>query len=69
MQGDKTTQLDILGFVDNTHSAAAELFENALVRDRLADYRAEMLGPEAKQVNESTKARKHSAVSYGRLIA
>ena len=35
---DKTTEGGILRFVDDTHAAAAELFDDAVVRDGLADH-------------------------------
>ena len=36
-QGDEAAKLGVLGFVDNTHPAAAELLNDAVVRDGLAD--------------------------------
>ncbi len=35
---DKTMQPSVLGLVDHTHSAAAQLLDNAVVRDGLADH-------------------------------
>jgi len=35
---DKTMQTAILGFVDNAHTAAAELFDNAIVGNGLAEH-------------------------------
>ena len=37
-QGDATVQLEVFGLVDHTHPAAAELAQDAVVRDRLADH-------------------------------
>jgi len=59
LQSNEAAELRILGFVDNTHSAATELFEDAVVRDGLPDKRvgirhsAAILGCDLEQVNES----------------
>ena len=37
-QSDKAMQSRVLGFVDHTHPATAELLDNAVVRDGLADH-------------------------------
>ena len=37
-QGDEAMQLHILGFVDDTHPAAAEFFDDAVVGDGLVDH-------------------------------
>jgi hypothetical protein len=37
-QGDESVQAGILGFVDDTHPATAELLNHAIVRDGLADH-------------------------------
>jgi hypothetical protein len=37
-QGDEATEIGVLGFVDNTHPAAAQLLDDAVVRDGLADH-------------------------------
>ena len=39
LQGDKSVQGYVLGLVDYTHAAAAEFFDNAVVRDGLTDHR------------------------------
>ena len=36
---DKATEPCVLGLVDDTHPAAAELLDDAVVRDGLADHR------------------------------
>jgi hypothetical protein len=38
LEGDEATELHILSLVDNTHPAAAQLLQNAVVRDGLADH-------------------------------
>ena len=37
LQRDEALQPRVLGLIDHAHSAAAELLEDAVVRDRLAD--------------------------------
>src|SRR6202049_4716408 len=37
-QGDETTEHRILGLVDDTHAPAAQLLDDAVVRDGLADH-------------------------------
>ena len=39
-----TSQLEILGLVDFTHPATAQLFDNAVMRDGLADHGAGAAG-------------------------
>src|ERR1700693_1280616 len=41
LQRDKATELGVFSLVDHTHSAAAELLNDAIVRDGLADHRIE----------------------------
>src|SRR5688572_806260 len=43
LQRHKSIQLGIPGFIDDTHAAAAELFENDVLRYRLADHIATKL--------------------------
>ncbi len=38
-QGDETSEFDILGLVDHPHAASAQFFEDAVVRNGLADHR------------------------------
>jgi hypothetical protein len=37
-EGDEASELDVLGAVDDAHAAAAQLFDDAVVRDGLADH-------------------------------
>ena len=37
LQGDEAAELNVLGLVDDTHAAAAEFLDDAVVRDGLAD--------------------------------
>ena len=37
-QGDETSEFDILGLVDHPHAASAQVFEDAVVRNGLADH-------------------------------
>ncbi len=43
-QSDKTIEPRVLGFVDNTHPAAAEFFDDAVMRDQLANHSSPTLG-------------------------
>src|SRR3984893_3055185 len=38
LEGDEPAELQILGFVNHSHPTAADLFDNAVVRDGLADH-------------------------------
>ena len=51
LEGDKATQLHILGFIDHSHPTTAQLLDDAVVRNGLADHWAEMLGLQVGQVN------------------
>jgi len=53
-EGDKPVQGHVLGLVDHTPPAAAELLDDAVVRDCLADHADAMLGALRWEVNEST---------------
>ena len=46
LQGDKAAQGDVLGLIDDPHAAAAQLLEDAVVRDGLADHCARILRSE-----------------------
>src|ERR1035441_3958375 len=52
LQGDVTTELEVFRLVDHAHSAAADLAEDAVVRDDLANHLAEILRLGVEQVNE-----------------
>ena len=58
LQGDKAVQLYVLGLVDHTHPATAEFFDNAKMRNGLANKRIgaghaqHILGRDMSQVNE-----------------
>ena len=39
LQGNQTTQADVLSFVDDTHSARTKLLVDAIVRDNLVVHR------------------------------
>src|SRR5215831_17348042 len=52
LEGNETVKSDVLRLVDNTHPAATELLEDAVMRDCLAEHWAEMLGLQVRQVNE-----------------
>ena len=45
LEGHKATEFDILGLVDHTHPTAAEFFDNAVMRDGLADHWRQILRP------------------------
>ena len=47
LQGDKSVEGYVLGLVDDTHAATTKLFDDAVVRDGLADQFANSsLGPQ-----------------------
>src|SRR5580692_5267628 len=58
LQDDKAVQLYVLSLVNHTHTTTAELFDDAVVRDGLADERVggwhveHILGRVGNQVNE-----------------
>jgi hypothetical protein len=53
LEGDETAELGVLGPVDHAHAAAAESFDDAVVRDGLADHWRESYVRQTGQVNES----------------
>src|ERR1700674_3215366 len=53
LDGDKAMQPSVLSFVNNTHPAATEFLDNAVVRDGSADHWRESYVCETGQVNES----------------
>ena len=54
-QSDEAPEVDVLGFVNNTHPAAAQLLDDVVVRDGLANHWAEILGLRLGQVNEGVE--------------
>jgi hypothetical protein len=46
LERDEASEIGVLGFVDNAHPAAAQLLDEAVVRDGLTDHgtQAAMLG-------------------------
>ncbi len=52
LQRDEPAELRILGLVYHSHAAAAELFQNAVARDSLADHQGQILRGRNWQVNE-----------------
>jgi hypothetical protein len=38
LKGYETVEMSILGLIDHAHAAAAELFENAVMRDRVPEH-------------------------------
>ena len=53
LESDKATEFDVFGLVDDSHTAAAQLLDDAIVRDGLADHADAMLGALHREVNES----------------
>jgi hypothetical protein len=49
LERDETTKLGILGFVDDAHTTAAELLDDAVARNGLTDQKRETLplGPQS----------------------
>jgi hypothetical protein len=58
LQGDKSPELNVLGFIDDPHPATAQPLNHAVVRDALADERVllrhsgAILGIDFTQVNK-----------------
>ena len=53
LERDETVKTSVFGLVNHTHAAAAEFLENAVVRNGLADHRANLT---CMKRNRSTKA-------------
>ena len=53
LESDKATELNVFGLVDDSHTAAAQLLDDAIVRDGLVDHADAMLGALQWEVNES----------------
>ena len=43
LEGDEAVQPSVLGLVDDTHAAAAQLLDDAVVGDGLADHQGQIL--------------------------
>jgi hypothetical protein len=54
-QSDEAPKVGVLGFVNHTHSPAAQLLDDAVMGDGLAYHWAEILGPGLRQVNEGVE--------------
>jgi hypothetical protein len=52
-ESDKTVEPGVFSLVDHTHPPAAQLLDDAIVRNGLADHRTGILGLEVWQVNEA----------------
>jgi hypothetical protein len=48
LEGDKSTEFDVLGFIDDAHPAAPEFLGNTVVRDDLAEHRGKSYGGETR---------------------
>src|SRR5208283_4501529 len=55
LQRDKAAKFRVLGLINNTHASAAELLDDAVVRDDLADHSWRILRRRNGQVNESSR--------------
>ena len=59
-------EVDVFGFIDNTQATAAQLFDDAVMRDDLADHgrktQDQVLGCGGDEVNEGTEASGYQAV-------
>jgi hypothetical protein len=75
-QGDEAMELDIFSFVDDTHPAATEFFDDAIARDGLPNHAlpnrclpnrwADILGPGVIQVNEGLEVGGGRSASWGK---
>ena len=57
LQRDQAMQPRVFGLVDHAHPAAAELFDDAVMRDGLADHKYRNPTSLDQQVNETGRAR------------
>src|SRR5580704_2600849 len=51
-QGNEAPEIEVFCFVDHSHAAAAQLLDNAVVRNGLPNHWIEILGLRLEQVNE-----------------
>ena len=63
-QGDEAVEFGVFGFVHHTHAAPAELLNDAIVRDGLADHAQACYGG---RVGKSMKAVEFGPISIGLL--
>jgi hypothetical protein len=52
LQSDKAPQPRVLGLINDAHAAAAQLLDNAVVRNGSPDHSGQILGRRIRQVNE-----------------
>src|SRR5215472_12716265 len=52
LERDQAAELQVLSFVHDAHAAAAQLLEDPVVRNAVADHWGKILGLEVAQVNE-----------------
>jgi len=55
LEGNKTMQAGVLGLVDHTHTPAANLLDDLVMGDFLANHGSGMLWDDTRQVNEKAK--------------
>ena len=56
LEGDKAAKVSVLGLVDDTHAAAAEFLDDAVVRDGLADHSDEAVTSSYGSLQVTSKA-------------
>src|SRR5215472_4880633 len=73
LERDQAAELQVLSFVHDAHTAAAQLLEDPVVRNGLADHWNEILGLEVGQVNEGTNVgcipTRQVAIGVGIVVA
>ena len=62
LQGDGPLELSVPGLVDDPHAALAELFENLVVRDRLADHERSLIYSSIRLVGGPVDSLPHAAL-------
>jgi hypothetical protein len=61
-------QLHVLGLVDDSHPPTADFFDDAIVRDGLANHWSGILGAGTGQVNEGGRGRLEPQLEIGWLL-